>query len=221
MSTNTVFTGPVTVPTPTMEFSYYQVVDQVVDPVVAIPAPPAPPLGDLWERAATGDVAAIHALLIAPAYRLRVRVVWEDTMPEGALGWANFRTRTVHVLPVTSEDRAATLAHELGHVAHYDREGKCLRCGPAHHRDVREDRWWHCLACEEAAWRYGMALCPFTAVMRTSMRRSLTHIRRTWKATPAARSAVDALTGTLADARARQRRVVNLLRRERQRAAMR
>jgi hypothetical protein len=144
-------------------------------------------------------------LIEALAQRQKITIEWRERMPVGAAAFANWRKRLIVIPPIgVNHDIDVDLAialHEMGHI----RAGACTNREP-HRRDPQVRDWWHCIACETAAWREGMTLYPFTREMFARLQQSLRTYRSKTPAPTEAIAALDRLKGNLTWHEDKQRR---------------
>jgi hypothetical protein len=133
----------------------------------------------------------------ALAAKHQIRVEERDFFPRGVAAFSACRSRTITVPPLApclSEavllTRAATRAHEFGHVL----RGECPKEAP-HYRDPKVTDWHHCVACEAEAWESALQILPtLTRGMHRSLKASLGLYLRTTPAYPAAKDSARRLT---------------------------
>jgi hypothetical protein len=149
-----------------------------------------------------GDVDAMARIAAAIAAIHAITVDVRTRMPAGVGGLANWQRRAIVVPPIDSVESFAVFLHEAGHIL----AGPCTDRTP-HRRDHAVREWHRCLACEVDAWERAMALVPFTRAMHGRLRQCLATYRRTTIGPKAAVEALDAISGTVTWARAKQARV--------------
>lgn len=111
---------------------------------------------------------------------------------------------------ITGMDSLALVLHEDGHGV----AGVCPQREP-HRRDLSVRDWWHCIACETAAWRAALDAVPFTLPMFRRLQSSLRSYRAVTPASSAALAELDRLISfTATFAVPRQRKVEAQQRRE-------
>jgi hypothetical protein len=130
-----------------------------------------------------------------------ITVIETTRMPAGVAGYANWRTRTVTVPPITDAVSFATRLHEFGHLL----AGSCPGTRP-HAPDPQPRDWHHCLQCEADAWAQALRAMPFTREMFADLKQHLALVRRTYPRVPDAVAAANVLASDSTFARMVQAR---------------
>jgi hypothetical protein len=143
------------------------------------------------------EIPELRADLDRLARALHVRIYWTVPVPVQAYAWPTLHE--IEVSPVVSEEAAAVVAHELGHIAQ--------PCQPTHTRVPRTSGLGSlCCACEIEAWTWAsMNLCRWSSAMQVEAGRCL----RTYRpyGSEAEQAAIDRFCGTVSRAEIRLRRM--------------
>jgi len=136
-------------------------------------------------------VAAMNTAVALLAERHQLKVDVRAVMPEGAVAFAHWQTRTIVIPPIVDSVSFATALHEIGHVL----QGACPDREP-HRRDRSDHAWWCCVACEADAWRRALTLAPFSRRMFSDLQQSLRIYRRKTPASAEALHELDRIAGS-------------------------